>query len=61
MIINKATNNIHKIKLILGQINLNKINISLERNIRRNKNFLIIFTFLVFYRMNRMARLKVFR
>lgn len=61
MIIDKATNNIHKIKLILGQINLNKINISLERNIRRNKNFLIIFTFLVFYRMNRMARLKVFR
>lgn len=61
MIINKATNNIHKIKLILGQIDLNKINISLERNIRRNKNFLIIFTFLVFYRMNRMARLKVFR
>lgn len=61
MIIDKATNNIHKIKLILGQINLNKINISLERNIRRNKNFLIIFTFLVFYQMNRMARLKVFR
>lgn len=30
MIIDKATNNIHKIKLILGQIDLNKINISLE-------------------------------
>lgn len=38
MIINKVNNN-DKIKLIRDQIDLNKINISLEKN----KNFLIIF------------------
>lgn len=43
MMINKVNDN-DKIKLVRGQTDLNKINISLERN----TNFLIVSTFLVF-------------
>lgn len=43
MIINKVNDN-DKIKLVRGQTDLNKINISVERN----TNFLIVSTFLVF-------------